>query len=63
MKAKYIRSQKEDFLVKDNEMSDLTPGKIYDVKKAKNDFFYNVIDDSGEEYLYPKSFFEVIGEN
>jgi hypothetical protein len=40
---------------------DLIPGKVYDVVK-ENDRCYAVVDESGEDYAYPKSFFEVVEE-
>ena len=49
-----------DFLVKDNDM-DLITGKIYDVLSEDKDE-YNLIDESGEDYSYPKSFFEIVKE-
>ena len=53
----YIGEKHMDYLVKDNYI-DLTPGKEYKVvDETKHD--YRVIDDSGEDYLYPKHFFEM----
>jgi len=37
---------------------DLTIGKIYHVISAENGY-YRIIDDSGEDYLYPKEMFEI----
>ncbi len=45
MKLKYIG---ESFGV-----DSLTNGKIYDATVEDNDY-YRVVDDSGEDYLYPK---------
>ena len=59
-KVKYIGKEKMNYLVKDNDM-DLVPGKVYDVVKEK-DWCYVVVDESGEDYAYPKSFFEVVEE-
>ena len=58
MRVKYIGKEKMDYLTKDNDM-DLTPGKIYEAL-LENNYDFRVIDDSGEDYLYPKSFFEVV---
>lgn len=56
MLVKYIGKKNMDYLVKDNYI-DLTPGKTYEVlEETKYD--YRVIDDSGEDYRYPKHFFE-----
>lgn len=52
MKAKFIG--KTEFLV-------LTNGKIYDVMSVEKGF-YRIVDDSGEDYLYPPKYFEVVEE-
>lgn len=59
-KVKYIGKTKMNFLVKDNDM-DLITGKIYDVLSEDKDE-YNLIDESGEDYAYPKAFFEIVEE-
>jgi predicted DNA binding CopG/RHH family protein len=38
---------------------DLTIGKSYEVITVEN-AFYRIIDDSGEDYLYPAAMFEII---
>jgi hypothetical protein len=38
---------------------DLTIGKIYNVIAVENGF-YRILDDSGEDYLYPAALFEII---
>jgi hypothetical protein len=38
---------------------DLTIGNIYQVIAVENGF-YRIIDDSGEDYLYPAAMFEII---
>ena len=50
MKVKWLG--KTDFLM-------LTHGKIYDVISAEKGW-YRIIDDSGEDYLYPPGKFEII---
>ena len=58
MRVKYIGKSQMDYLVKNNDI-DLTPGKSYTVlEENKHDF--RIVDDSGEDFLYPKSFFEII---
>ena len=52
MKFKFIG--KTEFLV-------LTNGKIYDVMSVEKGF-YRIVDDSGEDYLYPPKYFEVVEE-
>ena len=39
----------------------LTDGKIYNA--VEEDGMYRVIDDSGEDYLYPPEHFETVREN
>lgn len=43
---------KTDFLV-------LTHGKVYDVLAVEKGW-YRIVDDSGEDYLYPPEQFEVV---
>ena len=57
-KVRYIGKEKMDYIVKDNDM-DLIPNKVYKVL-SEDDDEYNIIDESGEDYSYPKSFFEII---
>ena len=46
----------------DGEMVSLTRGKLYDVLE-QDDEFYRIVDDTGEDYLYPKSMFERVAES
>ena len=39
----------------------LTNGKIYDVISIEKDW-YRIVDDSGEDYLYPPDKFEIVEE-
>ena len=50
MKVKYLG--KTEFLV-------LTNNKIYDVISVEKGW-YRIVDDSGEDYLYPKKYFEIV---
>ena len=46
--------------VEDRECDDLEKGKVYRIlsdTKAKRDGYLRVIDESGEDYLYPESYF------
>lgn len=52
MKVRYIG--KTEFLM-------LTHGKIYEVLSIEKDW-YRVIDDTGEDYLYPPEDFVIIEE-
>ena len=41
---------------------DVIPNKIYEVLSVERGF-YRIIDESGEDYLYPPEKFEVVEEN
>jgi len=58
MKVRYIGNKHEDFIVKNNRI-DLVPGKEYEVLSIEREW-YRVIDESGEDYLYPPDFFEIV---
>ncbi|EJP18414.1 hypothetical protein HMPREF1140_1320 [Lachnoanaerobaculum sp. ICM7] len=53
MKVKWLG--KTDFLV-------LTNNKIYDVISIESGW-YRIIDDSGDDYLYPPDMFEIVEED
>lgn len=59
MKVKYIGKEQMDYLMKDNHI-DLFPNKIYKVLAIEKHNYYRIIDESGEDYLYPPSFFEIV---
>lgn len=59
MRAKYTGKEKMDWIAPDNDM-DLIPGKIYNVVAVEKGF-YRIVDESGEDYLYPPQYFEVVG--
>ena len=63
MQIRYIGREKENFLVKDNDM-DLIPGKVYEVIEIspRPKGWYRIIDESGEDYMYPPELFEIIEE-
>ncbi len=50
MKVKYIKET--SFMV-------LTHGKIYNVLSTEKGW-YRIVDDSGEDYLYPPEAFEIV---
>ena len=52
MKVRYLG--KTEFLV-------LTNNKIYDVISVEKGW-YRIVDDSGEDYLYPPKYFEIVEE-
>ena len=64
MKVKYVGGPVMDYVVKDNQIADLINGHIYEASPCEKykGAFYRVIDESGEDYLYPKNFFEVVEE-
>lgn len=46
--------------IRNNDSEDLEPGKVYQVladERAAKDDYIRVIDESGEDYLYPQDFF------
>jgi hypothetical protein len=46
--------------IRNNDCDDLEPRKIYQVlpdESAANDGYIRVIDESGEDYLYPQEYF------
>lgn len=61
MKIKYIGKKKENYIVPGNDM-DLIPGKIYEVIKIEKHGWYRIYDESGEDYMYPPNFFEIVEE-
>jgi hypothetical protein len=40
---------------------ELTSGKVYDVLSVEKDW-YRIVDETGEDYLYPPEIFEIIEE-
>ena len=58
MQVKYIGNSQMNYIVEDNDM-DLTPGKVY-TATVEDERDFRVVDDSGEDYLYPQSWFEII---
>ncbi len=52
MKVKFLG--KTEFLI-------LTNGKVYDVLAVERGW-YRIVDDSGEDYLYPPHFFQIVNE-
>lgn len=60
MKVKYIGKEKLNFIQKGNDI-DLIPNKEYEVINIERDW-YRIVDESGEDYIYPPELFEVIEE-
>ena len=60
MKIKHKKDIKYN-LFGDDIASDLTEDKIYDVVSIEQGW-YRIIDDSGEDYLYPPDIFEIVEE-
>ena len=58
MKVRYIGKEKMNWISDDNDM-DLVPQKIYEVVSEEKGF-YRIVDESGEDYLYPPQYFEVV---
>lgn len=54
------REHKFAFCVKNEDCEDLEPRKVYQVlpdKRAESEGYLRIVDDSGEDYLYPESYF------
>jgi len=52
--------QKFAFCVRNDDCEDLEPRKVYQVlpdKRAESEGYLRIVDDSGEDYLYPESYF------
>ncbi len=41
---------------------DIKKDKIYEVMQVEDKGFYRIIDESGEDYMYPPEMFEVVEE-
>ena len=58
---KKTRSKKDFVLcIENRECEDLEKGKVYPLlpdAKAKREGYVRVVDESGEDYLYPESYF------
>ena len=59
------RNKRKQFVlcVKNDDTEDLELRKLYEVlpdRKASQDGYLRVIDESGEDYLYPESYFVAI---
>ncbi|MEW6620619.1 MAG: hypothetical protein AB1422_15000 [bacterium] len=55
----YIVLEDEDIEVEHGLRCSLTIGKIYEVVSIENgDDYYRIIDDTGEDYLFPAYMFE-----
>jgi hypothetical protein len=61
--AKRDNKQKYALCVENRDCEDLEKRKIYQVlpdEEAQNDGYLRVLDESGEDYLYPASYFILI---
>ena len=60
MKVKYIGKEKMDYIIENNYIA-LVPNKIYEVLSiTEKSGMYRIVDESGEDYLYPTNFFKPI---
>jgi len=60
------KTQQQNFVlcVKNEDCEDLELRKLYRVlpdSKASRDGYLRIVDESGEDYLYPKSYFVAVG--
>jgi len=61
--SKQITDQRFVMCVRDEECDDLELRKVYRVlpdKRAALDGYIRVVDESGEDYLYPESYFAAV---
>lgn len=61
--TKARRKTKFALCIEDRECDDLEKGKVYVIlpdAKAKRDGYLRVEDESGEDYLYPESYFVLL---
>ena len=62
LKVKYIGKREKDVPNSYKIFMDVLPGKVYDVLSIEGGW-YRLIDESGEDYLYPpENFVEVVEE-
>ena len=54
-----LEDNKEWIEVKNGLAGSLTIGKVYEVLEIEGSD-YRIVDDEGEDYLYPTSFFEIV---
>ena len=59
LKAKYIGKIEPDIPNSYKIFMDVLPGKVYEVLSIENGW-YRIIDESGEDYLYPPENFDVV---
>ena len=60
MKVKYIGKEREDYVFKNDSIA-LIHGKVYEVLEISEKLkYYRIVDESGEDYLYPPHFFEIV---
>lgn len=60
MKVRVIESQREKAPC---TTCDLLPGKIYDVIEITPKWkWYRIVDECGEDYMYPPELFEIVEE-
>lgn len=51
----------DDAVLDNQSLMDLVVGKVYEVTGEK-DGWYRIVDESGEDYWYPKDYFELAGD-
>ena len=63
LKVKYVGKREKDVPNSYKIFMDVLPGKVYDVLSIEGGW-YRLIDESGEDYLYPpEKFVEVVAED
>ncbi|MBR1647600.1 MAG: hypothetical protein IJ685_12630 [Selenomonadaceae bacterium] len=62
MKVKYIGNREADIPDSYKIFMDLLPDKVYEVLSIENGW-YRIVDESGEDYLYPTENFLKVAED
>ncbi len=58
-----METKKVRFIGLADEWEDLIPGKIYERwLYAEDDYMWRIVDESGEDYMYPKEDFEIVDD-
>lgn len=60
MKVKVIPTKRK--VAGDFYTGDILDDKVYEVLEISNHGFYKIVDESGEDYLYPPEMFTIIEE-
>jgi len=63
MKTETRKKMKFAMCVRNEDCDDLEPRKVYTVlsdPRAEKEGYFRIVDESGEDYLYPQSYFVLV---